>query len=277
MTPWVCGYDDADYAGFQRHVQARLGLRLCDYKTDQMRRRIMTLAQRLGYDSFAAYGAAVERDAGTREAFRSYITINVSELLRNPARFDELQSLLLPTLIARCGAAGLSVWSAGCSYGAEACSLALLLHEQAPTAAHRILGTDLDMQVLERARTARFTATDMANVSSDRRAAHFVAFPDGEYIAAPHLRARLRFERHDLLVDPYPQSEYDLIACRNVLIYFTEQAKERLARQFFRALRPGGLLFIGGTERLPDPPTIGYESPLPFFYRKPLTASTPLA
>lgn len=273
MTPLASGYDDADYASFQRHVQARLGLRLCDYKTDQMRRRIMALAQRLGYSSFASYGAVVDRDASAREAFQSYITINVSELLRNPVRFDELQRLLLPTLIARCGQAGLSVWSAGCSYGAEACSLALLLHELAPAAPHRILGTDLDTQILERARESRFTGADIVNVSPARLSTHFVPLPDGNFAAASHLRARLRFERHDLLTDAYPSAEYDLIACRNVLIYFTEDAKERLARQFFRALRPGGLLFIGGTERLPDPHLFGFEAPLPFFYRKPLIPS----
>ena len=85
----------------------------------------------------------------------------------------------------------------------------------------------------------------------------------------PHLRDRVRFRRHDLLSDDYPRAAYHLIVCRNVLIYFTEEAKERIARGFWQALKPGGILFMGGTERLNDHQAHGFEQVRPFFYRRP--------
>jgi chemotaxis protein methyltransferase CheR len=83
------------------------------------------------------------------------------------------------------------------------------------------------------------------------------------------LRRMIQFGHHDLLADNYNQGEYDLVLCRNVLIYFTEEAKDRIYRGFFRSLKPGGYLFVGGTERISDHRGMGFELVMPFFYRKP--------
>ena len=262
-------FGDADYQCFQQKIQARCGVRLGDYKSDQMRRRVATMAQQAGCPSFLHYFAAMERDASALSGFLDRMTINVTELLRNPERFADLSQVILPDLVARKKGAALSAWSAGCSYGAEAYTLAMLFQEAVPGVPHRIRGTDIDLAVLARAGDARFTQPDMVNISPERRRTHFSDGGAGTFLPSASLRARVGFGRHDLLADPYPNAEYDLILCRNVLIYFTEPAKERIYRGFFRALRPGGVLFVGGTERLSDHRAVGFELALPFFYRKP--------
>ena len=268
-TPAPVGFGEADFALFQQRMQAKTGIRLSEYKADQMCRRIGALARQSGCDSFAAYAALVEREPGQLAEFRDRMTINVTELLRNPDRFAELTEAVLPDLLARRPNSPLSVWSAGCSYGAEAYTLALLLHEASPATAHRILGTDIDPAVLGRAARPCFSDADVMNLSPARLAAHFNHSGDG-YRPRPHLQGRIRFAPHDLLGGSYPNAEHDLIVCRNVIIYFTDDAKDRIARGFLRALRPGGVLFVGGTERLSDHRALGFELLRPFFYRKPL-------
>ena len=261
-------FGEADFAGFQRRVEAKTGIRLGQYKSEQMQRRIAALAAHSGCPSFEAYALRMERDPASLADLLDRITINVTELFRNPDHFDELAASILPGLLARRPGAPLSAWSAGCSYGAEAYTLALLLHETRPSVPHRIQGTDVDRAVLARAERPWFSPADMKNVSPARRAAHF-AECEGGHQPQSHLRGGVRFGPHDLLADPYPASAYDLILCRNVVIYFTDEAKERAYRGFFRALRPGGVLFVGGTERLPDHRALGFELLRPFFYRKP--------
>jgi chemotaxis protein methyltransferase CheR len=264
------GFDDADYEAFIKKVQAKTGIKLADYKPEQMRRRVSTMAARAGHHSFVAYFGAMERDTELMAGFLDKMTINVSELLRNPNRFDELVNKVLPPLMAHRKNTALNFWSAGCSYGAEAYTLAMLLHEIAPNVPHRIKGTDIDTEILARARDPRFNAPDMLNISPERRAAHFPGAGLGAWTAAPHLRSKCQFAKHDLLAGPYPKAEYDVILCRNVVIYFTDPAKERIYRGFYESLKPGGVLFVGGTERLSDHRAIGFELQFPFFYRKPL-------
>ncbi len=234
-----------------------------------MRRRIASLAEKAGCSSFSAYASLVERDPARLADFLDRMTINVTELLRNPNRFEELMKEVIPSLLTQRKAAGLSVWSAGCSYGAEAYTVAMLLHEANAAGPYRIKGTDIDLAVLAKAGCPSFSAADMVNISPARRQAHFHEVC-GTYQPKAHLRARVMFGSHDLLVGPYPKAEYDLILCRNVVIYFNDDAKERIYQCFYTALRPGGVLFVGGTERLSNHRATGFEMLRPFFYRKPL-------
>lgn len=270
IAPAPLDFGESDFQQFQKKVQARTGLRLADYKADQMRRRVGALAQQGGGNSFRAFFAALERDGALLTTFLDRVTINVTELLRNPERFGELSRCVVPDLSARRNGAALSVWSAGCSYGAEAYTVALLLHEASPTVRHQIRGTDIDPAMLARANAPCFSEADMVNISPARRQAHFHVLPTGGFVPSPELRAKVQFSRHDLLADPYPRAQYDLILCRNVLIYFTDEARERVYRGFHQALRPGGVLFVGGTERLSDHRALGFELVMSFFYRKPV-------
>ncbi|MCX7992264.1 MAG: protein-glutamate O-methyltransferase CheR, partial [Fimbriimonadales bacterium] len=186
-----------------------------------------------------------------------------------PEQFEILRTQVLPDLLKR--SLHLKIWSAGSSYGAEAYSMAILLHELAPNRSHQILGTDIDQEVLERARRGVFAESDMRNVPAEYKQKYFRAFQDTGrtlYEADPALKRYLKFERQNLLSDPYLQG-FDLIACRNVVIYFSDEAKERIFREFYNALKPGGYLFLGNTERIFNYAQIGFENPSAFFYQKP--------
>jgi chemotaxis protein methyltransferase CheR len=232
-----------------------------------MHRRLSVLLGRLRIGSFGEYERVLERDGARRQEFRDYVTINVSEFFRDRDRFGELGRRVIPELLRR--GASLRVWSAGCSNGAEPYSLSILLQELGPERAHSILATDVDQTILDRARRGTgYLAADLRNVGTERIRRWFVATPDGRFNIAPGARASIRFAKHDLLRDRYPSGPFDLIACRNVVIYFTEEAKDRIYAGFVKALRPGGILFIGGTEAIMRPQALGLSVMGAGFYRK---------
>ncbi len=266
MNSTLAPAPDLDYAVFVRRVLKRTGIDLRSYKRKQMERRLRSLALRYGASTLAEFYAKLDADPSVLEEFRKRVTINVSELLRNPDKFDELGKKIIPRLPSR---APLKVWSAGCSYGAEAYSVAILACESSRSGDRtRILATDVDEEMLARGREGLFSESDMKNVSPARRRRFFTP-ENGCYRIRPETKQMISFQHHDLLRDKFP-SDLHLILCRNVVIYFTEEAKQRLFREFFESLQPGGVLFIGSTERILDANEIGFEHLSPFFYLKPL-------
>jgi chemotaxis protein methyltransferase CheR len=265
MKAAVASREDLDYLVFQRRIREKTGIDLSAYKRPQMERRLRSLIHQAGAESFHHYLQLLEKSPEVMDEFRRRMTINVSELFRNADKFEELQAELLPELSA--AADHLRIWSAGCSYGAEAYSLAILLQELSAAARRaRILGTDIDDEMLARAREGVFSDADMKNVSPIRRR-HFFAKTETGWRAADCLRQMMEFRHHDLLTDPFERG-FHLILCRNVVIYFTDEAKVGLYRRFCRSLDPRGVLFIGSTEHIFDAREMGLEPISAFFYRK---------
>lgn len=259
---------DPEYAAFVRGVRHLTGVDLAAYKPEQMRRRLSALAARHGVATLPAFAELMQHDPAALQAFKNFFTINVSEFLRDPARWDELARVVLPRLYAEGGRRPLRVWSAGCAGGAEPYSLAMLLEELAPAQPHRILATDIDEAVLARAmRGSGYQEAEIRNVSPARRARFFTRAADGTYAVIPALRARVTFRRQDLLRET-PGHGWDLIVCRNVVIYFTEAAKRALYARLAEALRPGGVLFVGGTEVVPAARELGLVPLLTSLYHK---------
>lgn len=256
---------DLDYAFFQRKVLHLTGIDLRHYKPAQMRRRLGTLVQRAGARSFAEYAALLERDVRRRQEFEDFFTINVSEFFRDPQKFEQLRTKILPELARERPL--LRLWSAGCSIGAEPYTLAMLLDDAGLAGRAHILATDIDARTLERARRGDgYLPGEVRNVPPEFLRRYFTVH-DGRYTVVPRLRQKVHFRQHDLLSDPFEQN-FDLIVCRNVVIYFTDAAKEQLYQKFWHALRPGGYLFIGGTEVLSRAKELGFEPVLTAFYRK---------
>lgn len=261
-------YGEADYKFFCQRIESRFRIRLNDYKPEQMSRRVASLSKHLGCASFAAYALSIERDAAALSEFLDLMTINVTELFRNASLFEDLATKMLPRSPAFTSG-GFTAWSAGCSYGAEAYTLAIVLREAFGERPFKIRGTDIDLTMLAKANAPCFSEADMVQVSRQRRDAHFSSPDERTYLPKIHLKRSIEFGRHDLLADVYPAAQYDLILCRNVVIYFNDDAKERIYEGFFHALKPGGILFVGGTERIATATRIGYEMLQPFFYQKP--------
>jgi chemotaxis protein methyltransferase CheR len=254
-----------DYLRFCDGIRRVCGIDLGQYRPAQMERRLRAFAERAGHPDLDAYLTHIRADMAARGEFLDRMTINVSELFRNPERFAELERVHLPAL--RSAGRGLRVWSAACSYGAESYSLAILLHELDRGVRHEVRASDIDRTVLARAREGAFSETDMRNVTAARRARWFTDAPGGGAVAGDRLRGMVRFTRVDLLNDRYPTGQ-DLILCRNVVIYLTEGAKRLVHARLREALRPGGILMVGSTESIPEPEANGWEKAGTFFYRR---------
>ena len=253
------------WTDFTREIRTRTGLDLAAYKADQMQRRLRWLMLRSNVERYADYIGLLDSSPDKLRELRDYVTINVSEFFRSPDQWERLRHDILPALLAKRGR--LRVWSAGCSYGAETYSLAVLLEELSPDAGHYILGTDVDDTVLARAREAVFTEQDVRNVPASMLGRWFDADGAGKVRLSADLRNRVAVKRHDLLSDPY-ETHFDLILCRNVLMYFTGEAKARVFSWLYHALRPGGFLFVGSAEALAAPVDVGFTHARLAFYRK---------
>ena len=253
-----------DYLDFCEGIRRLTGIDLAQYKRPQMERRIRSFADRKGIRSLPAYLTALGSDRVALDEFLDRMTINVSQLWRNPDQWARLEQVVLPEL-ARNGA--IRAWSAGCSYGAEAYTLAAVCKAVAPGCRIEIRGTDIDPRMVARARDGRFSADDARSAPRAGLERWFDADGDG-WRAKPELRMLTKFETGDLLRDAVPARSFDLILCRNVVIYFTEPVRDRLHELMAGALKPGGYLMIGSSERVSSPAALGLASSHPFIYRK---------
>jgi len=258
--------NEKDWEIFKQKFNAKSGINLNDYKPTQMQRRITNLMTRHGVSTYVGFFELIDRNPQLYKEFVDYLTINVTEFFRTPEKFIELENKVLPELLAK--NPKLTIWSAGCSIGAEPYSLAMILNDLTPNTRHRILATDLDVEMLAKAKKGIYTTNEFKNITSAREKKYFKQ-ADGNYIISDDIKARVEFQRHNLLLDKF-ETGFDLILCRNVVIYFTEEAKDALYRRFFASLKPGGVLFVGGTEAILNFRDIGFQSYLPFFYRKPV-------
>lgn len=258
--------EDRDWEGFKVKLKNKTEIDLDLYKAPQMQRRIMNLAKRNGYDTYCGYFDKVVQDKDDFAAFIEYLTINVSEFFRTPDKFAKLETDVIPDLLKR--SSKLNIWSAGCSIGAEPYSLAMIMKDMTPGQKHRILASDLDIEILAKAKAGIYSANELKAMSDDRKKRYFTV--DGDKFAVKQeIKDCIEFKRHNLLKDPF-ENNFDLILCRNVVIYFTEEAKDQLYANFFKALKPGGILFVGATEAILNFRKLGYTSYQPFFYQKPL-------
>ncbi len=262
------GYDsgpgDAAYALFQRRVKALAGIDLTSYKSQQMKRRLGILITRNKATSLLEYTRMLDKPDRLKE-FLDFFTINVSEFFRIPEKFEYLATRILPNLMAR--DRELRVWSAGCSNGAEPYSLAMVLEELAPHGRWSILATDVDRTTLARAqRGDGYGSVDVRNVTPQRLARYFERDAAG-YRVSESIKRRVKFKLHDLLKDPF-EDGFQLVLCRHVVIYFTEEAKDVLYRKFAESLVDGGVLFVGGTEIISRAKDVGLQSVAVSFYRK---------
>ncbi|MGE5576996.1 MAG: CheR family methyltransferase [Syntrophothermus sp.] len=261
--------NEASYAEFKRKILKKSGIDLNSYKQQQMQRRINALMDTVGVKSYEEYFRLLEENPQRYQEFLKRLTINVTEFMRNPERFEELEKDILPQLLVK--NRGIKVWSAGCATGAEPYSLAILLHDLDPRGStqgsHRILATDVDRQVLEKARQGVYQTAELRNLNPDRLAKYFTRLGPDSYQVTEELKKMVDFRQHNLLTDSF-EEDFDLILCRNVVIYFTEDAKDKLYHRFYEALKPGGVFLVGGTEPLLRYRDFGFECIFSTFYRK---------
>lgn len=255
-----------NYESFKKQVLAMSSIDLNAYKEKQMKRRIDSLISKNGFKSYDEYVKGLKNDKDLYEAFINYLTINVSEFWRNPEQWTKLEKEIIPYLIEKHGR-NMKIWSAACSTGDEPYSLVMLLAKFMPLSQIKIIATDIDKQVLETAQIGVYTYKSVKGLPKDLLEKYFTKLSSNSYKISDEVKKRVEFKRHNLLKDPYPTG-CSMIVCRNVVIYFTDEAKDEIFKKFNASLRQNGVLFVGSTEQIIQATQIGFESKFSFFYIK---------
>jgi len=242
-------------------VRAASGVDLGLYRRATIERRVASRLQKLGCADYRQYAERMREDRAEAARLVEHVTIKVSRFFRNAKVYARLEEEILPALWRQAEGRGLRLWSAGCGRGEEPYSLAILLAEAGAAkgegrGAPTILATDIDETALAFARRGLYPESAFEEMPTDRRERYFLARPGRhgqQYEVSPCLRERVSFFRHNLLEDlaQFGSGRFDLVLCRNVLIYFEAKAQERIFRYLADSLRPGAYLCLGEAEQPP--------------------------
>lgn len=229
-------------------VRKRTGVDFSRYRKATVERRVANRMISVGARSLSSYLALLEAQEDEARHLLSRISIKVSRFYRHAPTFDALRQRVLPLLAAQ--GKPLRIWSAGCGCGEEPYTLAMLLEEaQVPGT---VLATDIDPQALEAAQRGFFSAGALQELPAALAERSLVKVDDGKRVAfgiREEVRQRVRFMRHDLLFASAPEDGgFDLVACRNVLIYLQRDVGEEVFGALCRSARPGGYLCLGEAE-----------------------------
>ena len=255
--------DERAFLALTEKISRARGVSCEAYKDKCLKRRIAVRMRARGVHTYADYGELLDRDAREYQELLDALTINVTKFFRNAETWEALRPYLV-TLGQR--RAELRVWSAGCASGEEPYTIAILLLETLGEGRASIDATDIDRLSLERTRQARYPETAFSDMPAGLQRRYF---RDGQPIQG--VRDLVRVLPHDLTRDPPPRPVYDLIVCRNVVIYFERAAQERLFETFGHTLAPAGVLLLGKVETVFGPARTGLtlEDPRERIYRKP--------
>lgn len=249
---------------FHRWVHKEIGIDLTAYKPDQLNRRIDSLMGRVGIKTLEEYTKALKYDDNQRLKFLDFITINVTEFYRNPELFTQLERIIRDELLVK--NKRLKIWSAACSTGCEPYSVAMMMEKITPRERHNIIATDIDSTILSKAKLGEYQNNEIKNIKAEDIKKYFKV-EGNVYKISNDIISRVNFKKHDLILDRY-EGDFDLILCRNVVIYFKNDVKNEIYRKFSESLKSGGLLFVGATESIYNYKEYGFEKLSTFIYRK---------
>lgn len=253
-----------EFDEFHKWVHKELGIDLTAYKPEQLNRRINSLMSRVGVSNLQEYTTLIKKDDEQRQKFLDFITINVTEFFRNPELFEEVEKLIKDRLLAE--RKNIKIWSAACSIGCEPYSLAIIIKKLKAENRTTILATDIDNTILGKAKKGEYTDAEVKNVHKEDLNRYFCE-ENNKYLINNEIKSIVTFKKHDLICDNYDRN-FDLIVCRNVVIYFKNEIKQLIYNKFSSSLNPGGLLFVGATESIYNYKEFGLEKVSTFVYKK---------
>jgi two-component system, chemotaxis family, CheB/CheR fusion protein len=243
---------DAGFEELLGYLKEARGFDFTGYKRASLVRRVTHRMNAVGLSDYEEYIDFLQVHPDEFNALFDTILINVTSFFRDAEAWSQLRDKIVPDLVARRGAQGLRVWSAGCASGEEAYSLAIVLAQVMGIETFRrnvkIYATDVDELALAQARTAAYTDKQLRGLSEEE-AADFFEQLNGHYVFRKDLRRNVIFGRNDLVQDA-PISRIDLLVCRNTLIYLNSETQGHILRRLHFALRPEGILFLGKAEML---------------------------
>ena len=255
-----------EYNEFKKDVYKLTNINLDLYKERQMKRRIESLIMRKGFNGFEDFFKGMKQDEDLLHTFVTYLTINVSQFYRNPAQWETFDNEIVPYLIQNFGKK-ITIWSAACSTGDEPYTIAMILAKHLALNDFNIIATDIDAEVLKFAKEGIYTNRSLVDLPKEYLNKHFTLVEGNNYKVSDELKSRITFKKHNLLEDAY-FNDVNMIVCRNVVIYFTDEAKDNVYRNFYRSLKKDGILFIGSTEQILKSKELGFDVLKTFFYKK---------
>lgn len=240
-------------------LKERSGIHLAEGKATLVYSRLAKRLRQLELQSFDDYCTLIEGPSGAdeREAMLTALTTNVTRFYREPHHFDHLRVKALPPLVqkARSGAR-VRIWSSACSSGEEPYSIALTLLDLCPDASRydiRILATDIDSRIVARARAGHYSDEAVAPIPAGLRSRWLTNTRGEGWSVNAEVRALIAFNELNLIGQWPMRGRFDIIFCRNVVIYFEEETQSRIWNRFADILDPAGRLYIGHSERIDSP------------------------
>ncbi|MDO6548539.1 CheR family methyltransferase [Pseudoalteromonas carrageenovora] len=247
-------FTERDFKEIAALVYNACGIVLGEHKREMVYSRIARRIRERKLTDFSTYLAYLNSHKDQEfDAFINALTTNLTSFFRESHHFDYLKKQLVPALLVQNkNSRRVRIWSAGCSTGEEPYSLAMALHELFPSNWDvKILATDLDSNVLKKAHTGVYSAANINGLDDALLKRWFLKSKDGEsYKVKPKLQQLISFKRLNLLQDWPMKGPFDLILCRNVVIYFDKDTKDLLFKRYAKILAPHGHLFLGHSETM---------------------------
>ena len=269
---------DADFKAISDIAYKEAGLVFLPEKASLVQSRINRRLRQLKINSFSEYTSFVESEEGRAERRKmiSSLTTNISNFFRESHHFDILRDQVLPGLLSRARSGGrVRIWSAGCSTGQEPYSIAMTLLDLAPDAVNldiKILASDIDPDVIATAQQGYYDTRSISDINHSLQQKFLAPVKLGEkpgFRIADPIRKLISFRELNLLSHWPISGTFDIIFCRNVVIYFDKITQLSLWPRFESATAPGGWLFVGHSERLSDKLETEFVTAGPTAYHRP--------
>lgn len=264
--PGFIKIDDKSFDRLSTYITQEYGIKLPVTKRAMLESRLNKKVRSLGMDNYEEFLNFIFSQEGQRSELLQVvdlITTNKTDFFREPDHFEFLSSVYLPQWVAS-NSSAFKIWSAGCSSGEEPYTLIMVLEElknKYPQFMYSLLASDVSIRVMQEAFRGIYTMDKIATLPIEKKRSYFLRSkqqPDLVRVK-PVFRKKIAYKRINLMDDSFGllKNDYDIIFCRNVLIYFDKATQEKVIRKFIQHLKPGGLLFLGHSES-----TLGMDLPL---------------
>ncbi len=248
---------DPDLRVLIAKVHKRTGIDLGQYKDSYIARRLSTRMKVLGANTYRKYSEMLDTAPDEYDKVVDAFTINVSEFFRDKETFRMIREKVIPAIIDEkkgSGRRNIRIWSAGCACGEEVYSISMILNDllgkDYSQFTLRLYATDIDDACMQRAKDGVYDPVSLKNADKAYLERFTLPGPEGKIAVRDDIKRNVTFRHFNLIDDSAFGGYFDLILCRNVMIYFSDQQKSRLFGTFYNALNPGGYLVIGKTETL---------------------------
>lgn len=254
-------FSDQEFQEFCKYIYENVGINLTEKKRSLVNNRLRKRLIELNFKSYGQYFNYIKKSKDENELVLmiNSITTNVSSFFRDNKQFVTLAEILKTEFKSKTNP--LRIWSAGCSTGQEPYTISITLLKEHPNLRYEIHGSDLSTRVLQIASKGIYTHEQIEkDIQDPRDVERFFIKRADHYEIKPDVKRNIKFFQHNLMHNNFPKN-FDIIFCRNVIIYFDKETKEKLFQKFFHSLGAHGFLFLGHSESLFNNPLFRYYRP----------------